>query len=85
MRQDISTSTAATGGVQAHSVGDIYPFLVIGRGDGSWEVMDCRTGGCYRPSQPFSKTYVRAFARLLSDELRLGAIIGIDLTGRITT
>jgi hypothetical protein len=69
MRQDISTSTAATGGVQAHSVGDIYPFLVIGRGDDSREIMDCRTGGCYRPTDPFDRADVYRLARQCRDYL----------------
>lgn len=84
MKQDISTSTAATGGVQAHSVGDIYPFVVIKQGE-VWGVMDGRTGGVYFPAAYHgTAAEIQHFAESLVTGTERGAIGGISKSGVAT-
>lgn len=62
---------ANTGGLQGHSMGDEYPYLIIGVAD-RWEapteysVMDTRTGN----RSPRYPTYQRAYIELTSLKLR---------------
>ncbi len=62
---------AATGGLQGHSMGDEYPYLIIGVAD-RWEapteysVMDTRTGN----RSPRYPTYMRAYIELTSLKVR---------------
>lgn len=62
---------AKTGGLQGHSIGDEYPYLIIGVAD-RWEapteysVMDTRTGN----RSPRYPTYMRAYIELTSLKVR---------------
>lgn len=38
------TGHCKSGGLQQHSVGDLFPYTVIGTGDGRWCAFDTRTG-----------------------------------------
>lgn len=35
---------AANGGLQRHSVGELYPWIIVGTGDGRWYAMNGANG-----------------------------------------
>ena len=38
------TGHGPSGGIQRHSMGDMFPYTVAGTGNGMWCAMDLRTG-----------------------------------------
>lgn len=43
--------SASQPGLRGHSIGEVYPWRVVGYGDGSWAVVDCR-GKTFRQYWP---------------------------------
>jgi hypothetical protein len=46
---------AKTGGLQGHSIGSNYPFMIAGTGDGQWVVIDARTSNESRPVRTYNE------------------------------
>ena len=64
---------AGNGGLRGHSIGDQYPYLVMGRGSkggNTYYPMDCRTGNKGRPRRTYKAAEIEIYALKIRNRQR---------------
>lgn len=50
------------GGLREHSVGELYPYMIVGFADDTWQVQDAQTGHWYGERTTFDEAEATATA-----------------------